>query len=142
MKTILKNTAQIFRADWGPTMKTSARILALPAAIVWVVAQWLLFTYRKPLAGVLALVPVRKPEMAYSSARLAMASQVASRIIDPVVSPTIEISDEAVAGIRGVVPGLADYADSINPPAAPLSMVLAPRPRRQRRGSKRPQGSA
>ncbi len=79
MKTILKNTAQVLQADWGPTMKALARVLALavavPVAIVWVLAQWLLFTYRKPLTGVLALVPVRgsddsPPQSAPSSRNL------------------------------------------------------------------------
>ena len=49
--------------------------------------------------------------------------------------PAIEISDEAVAGIRSVVLGLAGSIE----PVAPLPPVLAPAPRRQRRRSNRPQ---
>lgn len=63
MKTLLKDLLQ---ADWAPTMEASARVLvmavAIPAAIALVLGQWLLFTWRRPLAGVLALVPVRKPD--------------------------------------------------------------------------------
>ena len=63
MKTLLKDLLQ---ADWGPTMRGVAWALghavAIPAAVLIVMAQWLAFTWRRPLAGVLALVPVRKPE--------------------------------------------------------------------------------
>jgi len=63
MKTVLRD---LILGDWGPTMEAIARSLALaiaiPAAIVLVFAQWLAFTWRRPLAGVLAVVPVRKPD--------------------------------------------------------------------------------
>ena len=63
MKTVLRD---LILGDWGPTMEAIARSLALaiaiPAAIVLVFAQRLAFTWRRPLAGVLAVVPVRKPD--------------------------------------------------------------------------------
>ena len=63
MKTLLKDLLQ---ANWGPTMRGIAWALghavAIPAAVLIVFAQWLAFTWRRPLAGVLALVPVRRPE--------------------------------------------------------------------------------
>jgi len=42
--------------------RSLALAIAIPAAIVLVFAQWLAFTWRRPLAGVLAVVPVRKPD--------------------------------------------------------------------------------
>lgn len=134
MKTILENTAQIFRADWGPTMKASARVLALavaiPAAIVWVVAQWLLFTYRNPLAGVLALVPVRRPDPIVSINE----SMAALNRYRQAETEAAEVMREILADVAASSPRSAS--------PAPISLVLAPGPRRQRRGSKQPQSPA
>ena len=190
MKTLLKDLLQ---ADWGPTMRGIARALghavAIPAAVLIVLAQWLAFTWRRPLAGVLALVPVRRsmtypeiqeellrpiefadsspnladvaPNLAVSSPNLTtsdlnkagasigetelgpMSTRMdfgMARPTPPVAPqpPAREVSDEAVAGIRALVLGLAGSTE----PPAPLPPVLAPGPRRQRRDSKQPQNPA
>ena len=164
MKTPLKDLLQ---ADWGPTMRGIAWALGhavmVPAAVLIVFAQWLVFTWRRPLAGVLALVPVRRSR-AYSELQEEILVRVAQsfgltahELLRPIEfadstpnlassspnladdgPPAIEISDEAVAGIRSVVLGLAGSIE----PVAPLPPVLAPAPRSQRRGSKRPQSPA
>ena len=62
----MKTLENLILGDWGPTMRGIAWALghavAIPAAVLIVFAQWLAFTWRRPLAGVLALVPARKPD--------------------------------------------------------------------------------
>jgi hypothetical protein len=187
----MKTLKDLLQVDWAPTMEASARALvmavAIPAAIALVLGQWLLFTWRRPLAGVLALVPVRKPDpidainvaaltrselchigvgetMSEAFAdvaadfgltaddlmrpvRFLLAGSSRSDESSPrselVAPPTIEISDEAVAGVRGVecwtdrATGEARFKT-----VTPQPPVLAPAPRRQRRGIKQPQAPA
>jgi hypothetical protein len=169
MKKILCNTLQ---ADWGPAMRTIAwavgHAVIIPAAVVIVLAQWLAFTYQRPLAGVLALVPVRKsmtfattPEpvvdlktQAYSQFQKEGLERVAAGFgltadelarIDFAPSPPNLADDEPPA--RVISPALDAALDQLlatRPvrPAAPLPPAPALAPRRQRRGSKRPQSTA
>ena len=150
----MKTLENLILGDWGPTMRGIARALGyaamVPAAIALVFAQWLAFTWRRPLAGVLALVPVQrqKPIVAIVDEFGCSTPAFTAAMVNPdarpnwpalaASDPAIEISDEAVAGIRSVVLGLAGSIE----PVAPLPPVLAPGPRRQRRGSKQPQNPA
>jgi hypothetical protein len=62
------NTIQTcLRADWAPTIESIARALGWPLAAAIVLAQWLSFTWRRPLAGLEALLswrPVAAPALA------------------------------------------------------------------------------
>jgi hypothetical protein len=128
MKTVLKDLLQ---SDWAPAMEASTRSLvmavAIPAAIALVLVQWLLFTYQRPLAGVLALVPVRKREpIAPSSPRSGVAAPPPAEI-----SLALDAALDQAIGLKRPVR-----------PVGPDGLVLAPAPRRQRRGSKPPQSPA
>ena len=234
MKTLLKDLLQAY---WGPAMRGIAWALghavAIPAAVLIVMAQWLAFTWRRPLAGVLALVPVRRPdpidvinESMAALARYRQAEIEADKFIGEILTevaaefgltadeltrinfaspnpvprldklsyhdpnlandgpPVIKISpaldaalDQALGlkhparpvatppsgggaggsgstgtssnnfilagdcGGNGATPWQPASAPQAEPPA-PLPPVLAPAPRRQRRGSKRSQGPA
>ena len=166
MKTLLKDLLQ---SDWGPTLEAIARFLALavaiPAAVLIVLAQWLAFTWRRPLAGVLALVPVRrqKPIVAIVDKFGCSTSAVTAAMVNPdarpnwpalaASDPTIEIIDEAASSpLATAMAAIAADAEVVGTNIrtalqgldrpAPQPPVLAPGPRRQRRGSKRPQGPA
>ena len=143
----MKTLENLILGDWGPTMRDIAWALGhavmVPAAVAIVFAQWLVFVYRRPLAGALVLVPVRNPGALYGSiesiSSIPHFPQPTSET-PPVAPqpPAREVSDEAVAGIRALVLGLAGSTE----PPAPLPPVLAPGPRRQRRDSKQPQNPA
>ena len=160
MKTLFKDLLQ---ADWGPTMRGIAWALghavAIPAAVLIVFAQWLAFTWRRPLAGVLALVPVRRsmtyPEL--QEERLVCVAQsfglTADELLRPIEfaynSPNLTTSDLNKAGALISETGLGPMSLRMDLgmarptlPVAPQPPVLAPGPRRQRRGSKRPQSPA
>jgi hypothetical protein len=171
MKTILSNTLQ---ADWGPTMRGIAwavgHAVIIPAAIAIVFAQWLAFTWHKPLAGVMAVVPVRKsmafattPEpvvdlktQAYSQLQEEELGRVAAGFgltPDELLRPIkfdysySNLADAALklASISPRSDEISPRSDEISPRSesvAPQPPVLAPVPRRQRRGSKRPQRPA
>ena len=128
MKTVLKD---LILGDWGPTMRGVAWALGhavmVPAAIELVFAQWLLFTYRRPLAGLLALVPVRLNSGAVASSPNLADDGPPARVVSPALDAAL---DQAI--------GLARPAR----PVGPDGPVLAPRPRRQRRRSNRPQDPA
>jgi hypothetical protein len=160
MKTLLKDLIQ---ADWGPAMRGIAWALGhaamVPVAIVLVFAQWVVFTWRRPLVGALALVPVRR-SMTYPELQEELLGCVAQSFgltadesMGPIEvaasSPNLTISDLNKAGASipetelGPMSRRMDFGMARPTlPAAPLPPVLAPAPRRQRRGSKRPQGPA
>lgn len=160
MKTLLKDLLQ---ADWAPTMRGIARALgysvAIPAAVLIVMAQWLLFTWRRPLAGVLALVPVRR-SMTYSEFQEELLVRVAQsfgltahELLRPIEfadsSPNLTTSDLNKAGASISETELGPMSRRMDfgmarpaPPVAPQPPVLAPAPRRQRQRSKRPQSPA
>jgi hypothetical protein len=53
-----------FKADWAPTIESIARALGWLVAVAIVLLQWLAFTWRRPLAGLEALLrwqPVAAP---------------------------------------------------------------------------------
>ena len=173
-KTVLEN---LILGDWGPTMRGIAWVLgysvAIPAAALIVIAQWLVFTWRRPLAGVLALVPVRR-SMTYPKLQeepLARVAQsfglTADELLRPiefktapriwrmtdlnlaVSSPNLTTSDLNKAGASisetelGPMSSRMDFGMARPTlPVAPQPPVLAPAPRRQRRGGKRPQSPA
>ena len=141
MKTVLKD---LILGDWGPTMRGIAWALGhavmVPAAIALVFAQWLLFTYRRPLAGVLVLVPVRNPGALYGSiesiSSIPHFPQPTSET-PPVAPPAAEISPPPDAAL--------DQSLGLKRPVRPVrshGLVLAPAPRRQRRRSNHPHGPA
>ena len=179
----MKTLENLILGDWGPTMRDIAWALghavAIPAAVLIVMAQWLVFTWRRPLAGALALVPVRRPGVAQLTRR-ELCRIGATETMDEVLtrlaadfgltpdellggpikfansSPNLTTSDlnlttsdlnKAGASIHetelGPMSMRMDFGmATTTPPAAPLPPVLAPAPRKQRRGSKRPQNPA
>lgn len=61
MNTTIKTALQ---SDWGPAIESIARSLGWLFAAAIVLAQWLAFTWRRPLAGLEALLswrPVAAP---------------------------------------------------------------------------------
>ena len=169
MKTLLKDLLQ---ADWGPTMRGVAWALghavAIPAAVLIVMAQWLLYTHRRPLVGVLALVPVRKPGptevdkfideiLAEVAAGFALDADALTRINfaspNPVPrldklsyhDPNLANDGPPVIKISPALDAALDQAIGLKRPVRPVGpdgLVLTPAPRRQRRRSNRPQGPA
>jgi len=122
MKTILKD---LFQADWGPTMRGIAWALGhavmVPVAIAVVFAQWLAFAWRRPLAGVLALVPVRPNSGdAASSSNLATANPLA-HAAECYARTSTHVRAKAFADLYLMVP--------VPEPIAPAP---APRTRRRR----------
>ena len=160
MKTLLKDLLQ---ANWGPTMRGIAWALGhavmVPTAVAIVFVQWLGFTWRRPLAGVLALVPVRR-SMTYPDLQEELLVRVAQsfgltadELLRPIKfaysSPNLTTSDLNRAGASISEAGLGPMSMRMDldiarptPPPASKPPALAPAPRRQRRGSKRPQGTA
>lgn len=127
----MKTLENLILGDWGPTMRGIAQPLghavAIPAAVLIVMAQWLAFTWRRPLAGVLALVPVRLNSGAVASSPNLADDGPPARVVSPALDATL---DQAI--------GLARPAR----PVGPDGPVLAPGARRQRRRSNRPQDPA
>jgi len=176
MKTILKD---LFQADWGPTMRGIAYALGyavmVPVAVALVLAQWLAFTYQRPLAGMLALVPVQSnsgdaassPKLASSYRDLTTSdlAKAGASVVETELGPMVTRMGFGVARpVESLAPFMGGNGDglrlvfecppvilcgggggSIAPASAPESElpaippVLKPGPRRQRRGSKRPQ---
>lgn len=191
-KAVLRD---LILADWGPAMRGIAwavgHAVVIPAAVLIVLTQWLAFARRRPLAGLLALVPVRKSmafattpkpvvdlktqaysqlqeeelgrvaagfgltpdellrpiEFAYSYSNLADAAlKLAS--ISPRSDESSPQSEPVAPQVTEISPALdaaLDQAIGLKRPVRPVGPdgpVLAPAPRRQRRGSKRPQKPA
>ena len=172
MKTLLKDLLKdllqdllkdLLQADWAPTMRGIAwavgHAVIIPVAVVTVLAEWLAFTWRRPLAGVLALAPVRK-SMTYPELQEELLERVAQsfgltahELLRPIgfaySSPNLTTSDLNKAGCSisetelGPMTSRMDFGVARPTlPVAPRRPVLAPAPRRQRRGTKRPQNPA
>jgi len=126
--------------DWGPAMRGIAWALghavAIPVAVLIVLAQWLAFTWRKPLTGVLALVPVRRPNPIDATNQGMAALNLTTSSPNLATTMAAIAADAKVVGtnIRAALQGLDR--------PAPLPLVPAPAPRRQRRRSNRPQSTA
>ena len=135
----MKTLENLILADWGPTMRGIAWALghavAIPAAVLIVLAQWLAFTWRRPLAGVLALVPVRRPDPIDAIGAAKTLSEVVGEILADVADDFDLTADE----LSRIPFHPASPNSPRSEPPAPMPPVLAPAPRRQRRRSNRPQ---
>jgi hypothetical protein len=166
LETIARSLAMavlrdLILGDWAPTMEAIARSLAMavaiPAAIALVFAQWLAFTWHKPLAGVLAVVPVRKPDPIDAISVAALSRSVLCQIgangdMDQALADVAAAGAAIGLGLK-IAPSMArptldaalDQALGLKRPVRPVGpdgLVLAPAPRKQRRGSKRARGTA
>ena len=143
-KTVLKD---LILGDWGPTMRDIAWALGhavmVPAAVAIVFAQWLVFVYRRPLAGALVLVPVRNPGALYGS--IESISSI-PHFPQPASSPNLADDGPPARDASPVLAAAVDQSLGLKRPVirpvGPDGLVLAPAPRRQRRRSNRPQGPA
>ena len=141
MKTLLKDLLQ---ANWGPTMRGIAWALGhavmVPAAVAIVFAQWLVFVYRRPLAGALVLVPVRNPGALYGS--IESISSI-PHFPQPASSPNLADDGPPATEISPALDAALDQAIGLKRPVRPVGAdgaALAPARRKQRRATQRPQG--
>ena len=155
----MKTRENLILGDWGPTMRGIAWALGhavmVPTAVAIVFVQWLVFTWRRPLAGVLALVPVRR-SMTYPELQEELLGRVAQsfgltadKLMRPITfaasSPNLADDGPSARVVSPALDAALDQAIELKRPARPVGpdgLVLAPAPRRQRRGSKRHQGPA
>ena len=86
----------------------------IPVAVAIVVAEWLAFTWRRPLAGVLALVPIRKQEPIGAIGVAALTRSALCQI------GLTETMDEALAGFAA---DLGMTADELNKCMRPIGVV-------------------
>ena len=110
----------------------------IPVAVAIVVAEWLAFTWRRPLAGVLALVPIRKQEPMRPIGVVDFKWMRPIGVVD-LVKAGASIS-ETELGPMSLRMDFGMARPTL--PVAAQSPALAPAPRKRRGATQRPQNPA
>jgi hypothetical protein len=118
------------QADWAPVIESTARLIGVAVAVLIVAADWLRFTWRRPVDGLLALVPVLPKSVAASSSPRSAASSPQSASSSP--------QSARVAPLL-LLPALAPLL--LAPAREPIAPAPAPR-KRGRRATRQPKVAA